>query len=94
MKVTDNGQPPLSATTTFHVLVLGQQPQLGAQLLPGHLIQLNIFGDIGVTYEVQVSTNLTAWDNLAPVTPNSTPYPYIDPASSSLSRRFYRLKLQ
>lgn len=93
VKVTDNGQPPLSDTTTFHVLVLGAQPQLGAQLLPGNLVQLNILGDIGVTYELQVSTNLTGWNNLAPITPTSSPYPYIDPSSSTLPRRFYRLKL-
>jgi hypothetical protein len=93
VKVTDNGQPPLSDTTTFVVSVLGQQPQLAAQLLPGHLVQLNISGDVGITYELQVSTNLTSWDNLAPVTPTSTPYPYIDPASSSQPVRYYRLKL-
>jgi len=93
VKVTDNGQPPLSAATSFHVLVTGNQPQLSAQALAGHLVQLNIFGDVGVTYELQVSTNLASWINLAPVTPTSSPYPYIDPSSSSIAQRFYRLKL-
>ena len=93
VKVTDNGQPPLSDTTTFHVFVTGNQPLLAAQALAGNLIQLNITGDIGVTYQLQVSSNLTSWVNLAPITPTSTPFPYIDPASSTLPRRFYRLQL-
>ncbi len=93
VKVTDNGQPPLSDTTTFYVLVIGQQPQLSAQALPGNLVQLNITGDIGVTYQLQTSTNLMSWSVLTAITPNSSPYPYIDPSSSSIPRRFYRLLL-
>jgi hypothetical protein len=93
VKVTDNGQPPLNDTTTFHVRVTGQQPQLTAEPLPGHLLELSIIGDIGVTYELQVSTNLTGWDNLAPVTPTSSPFLYIDPSFSTLPQKFYRLEL-
>jgi hypothetical protein len=93
VQVTDNGQPPLSASTTFHVLVTGNQPRLSAELLPGHLVRLNIFGDIGVTYELLVSTNLATWDNLTSITPNASPYPYIDPASAAIPQRFYRLRL-
>jgi hypothetical protein len=90
VKVTDNGQPPLSATTTFHVLVIGNQPQLSVQGLPGHLVQLNVIGDVGVAYDLQASTNLLNWSDLASV---SNSIPYIDPFSSTIPRRFYRLKL-
>jgi hypothetical protein len=93
VRVTDNGQPPLSDTTTFHVFVTGEQPQLNIVALPGRLAELNIIGDVGVSYELQISTNLVNWDNLVPITPTSSPYQYIDPGSPGVPVRFYRLKL-
>ncbi|HVV71481.1 MAG TPA: putative Ig domain-containing protein, partial [Verrucomicrobiae bacterium] len=93
VRVTDNGLPPLSDTTSFHVTVTGSQPQLGIQSLPGRLVQINITGDVGTAYELQVSTNLVNWDNYVPITPTASPYPYIDPGSSTAPTRFYRLKV-
>ncbi|MGH7967851.1 MAG: cadherin repeat domain-containing protein, partial [Limisphaerales bacterium] len=93
VRVTDNGQPPLSDTTTFHVLVLGNQPQLAIEPLAGRLVQINITGDVGTTYELQISTNLLNWDDLVSIPVTSSPYPYIDPGSSTAPLRFYRLKL-
>ncbi len=93
VRVTDNGQPPLSATTTFHVLVLGNQPQLSIQPLAGGLVQINIIADVGTSYDLQISTNLLNWNSLLPITLPSSPYPYIDPGSSSAPLRFYRLKV-
>jgi len=93
VRVTDNGQPPLSDTTTFHVAVTGSQPQLGILPLAGRLMQINIFGDVGTAYQLQISTNLVNWENYVPITPTSSPYPYIDPGSSTAPLRFYRLKV-
>jgi hypothetical protein len=94
----DTANPRLTATNSFIVIVRpanaspSPQPQLSVQALPGHLVQLNVIGDIGVTYELQVSTDLTNWVDFLPLTPTSSPYPFNDPASSSLPLRFYRLK--
>jgi hypothetical protein len=93
VRVTDNGQPPLSDSTTFHLFVLGSQPSLSITGLPGHLAELNIFGDIGISYEIQISTNLVDWEDLVPVTITTSPYPYIDPSSSTVPLRFFRLKM-
>jgi len=93
VRVTDNGQPPLSDTTSFRVTVTGSQPQLGIQPLAGRLVQININGDVGTAYELQISTNLVNWDNYVPITPTTSPYPYIDPNSSTVPIRYYRLKV-
>jgi hypothetical protein len=93
VRVTDNGQPPLSDTTTFHVIVTGHQPVLGIQSVSGGFKQLSITGDVNVTYQLQISTNLVNWDVSGPITLTTSPLLYIDPGSLSAPLRFYRLKV-
>jgi hypothetical protein len=93
VRVTDNGQPPLSATTSFQIAVAGQGSRLDILRPLGGLTQLSITGDTGYNYELQKSTNLLNWDRLLDFTLSSSPYPYIDPEPQTNAWRFYRLKL-
>ena len=89
VRVMDNGSPSMSATQSFQVTVNGSGSSLAINVLAGGLKQLNISGDAGLMYELQVSTNLTSWDNLIQINLNTSPYPYIDPASATSPARFY-----
>jgi len=94
VRVTDAGTPPLSATRTFSVMVTGEGSSLGIGRLTGSdLKQISLIGDIGLTYELQYSTDLLAWERLLQFTLDTSPYPYVDPVSPPEGRRFYRLLL-
>ena len=66
VRVTDNGSPPLSATTTFNVTVVGQGSQLKVERVTAAAdqltVQLSISADTGHTYELQKSTDLKTWN--------------------------------
>jgi Putative Ig domain len=97
VRVTDNGTPPLSATTTFNVTVTGQ----GSQLKLDHVtaaadqltVQLSISADTGHTYELQKSTDLKTWNAVVQLILSTSPFTYIDPEPSANSLTFYRLRL-
>ncbi len=93
VRVTDNGIPSKSDTKTFRVVVSGEQSRLTIQALSGGLKQINIYGDVGLNYELQYSTNLVDWSQLLQFNLTTSPYPYVDPAGTTAPRRFYRLKL-
>ena len=93
VSVADNGTPSMSATQLFQVTVTGNSSQLEIVPLAGGLKQLNISGDTGLQYDLQVSTNLTTWSSLIQINLTTSPYPYIDPSSGTIPKRFYRLKL-
>jgi hypothetical protein len=93
VKVTDNGSPSLSASTTFQVTVSGEGSSVEIQLLAGNLVQLTLTGDIGFDYEVQKSKDLVTWEKLVQLHLSTSPFPYIDPDSKTDTVRFYRLKL-
>lgn len=90
--VVDNGSPALSATQTFTVTVTGEGSRLFiSRISGGNLKQIDITGDLGLRYELQISTNLLNWSRLTDFTLDVSPYPYIDPASATQPTRFYRL---
>jgi hypothetical protein len=93
VRATDNGTPSLSATQTFQVNVTGEGSRLAIQQLSGGLMQLSITGDIGLNYELQISTNLESWSRLLQFRLDASPYLYIDPASATVPVRFYKLQL-
>jgi hypothetical protein len=92
VRVADNGSPSLSATQTFQVTVTGEGARLVINRVSGgNLKQLDITGDVGLRYELQISTNLSNWSRLTDFTLDVSPYQYIDPASATQPTRFYRL---
>ncbi len=92
VRVADNGSPSLSATQTFNVTVTGEGSRMVINRVSGsNLKQLDITGDVGLRYELQISTNLINWSKLTDFTLDTSPYPYIDPASATQPTRFYRL---
>ncbi|MBE0542658.1 MAG: putative Ig domain-containing protein [Verrucomicrobia bacterium] len=92
VRVADNGTPSLSATQTFQVTVTGEGSSLAISRMAGNLMQLTITGDIGLDYELLMSTNLTHWSRLLQFNLEVSPYPYIDPSSATTPTRFYRLR--
>ena len=92
LAVGDNGQPPLSATQQFHVVV---NPLVRPTLsLPGWtsgVPRLTINGQAGPDYSLYASTNLANWQWLLTSTSPILPWVFIDPAATNFGRRFYRL---
>jgi hypothetical protein len=89
VRVTDNGVPPMFATTTFKVSVSGAEWSLALQPLAGGLMQITIIGDTTFSYELDGSTDLKTWTKLV----QQTGPKFIDPDSATVPIRFYRLKL-
>ena len=64
---------------------------LSAKVDQNHLVHLVVTGGAGCSFELQASTNLTDWADLAPVQPSTDPFDVqIAPASGALC--FYRLR--
>jgi hypothetical protein len=94
VRVTDDGSPPLSDTAVFRVMVTGEGSSLAISRLSGNgLGQISITGDIGLDYELQVSTDLLDWTRLIEFRLVESPHIFIDPATATQSTRFYRLRL-
>ncbi len=94
LTVTDNGVPPLTASQSFTVTVTGEGARLSISTLAGGLIQISATGDVGVTYELQGSTNLVAWTRITEFQSPAGPYLFIDPSSLNIPSRTYRLLLK
>jgi hypothetical protein len=94
VRVTDNGEPPLSATRAFQVTVTGQELRLAIEPVAGGLMQIRMTGDLGLTYELQVSSDLRTWTPLLEFRLTTSPHTHIDPESAANTLRFYRLLLK
>jgi Glycosyl hydrolase catalytic core/F5/8 type C domain/Carbohydrate binding module (family 6) len=92
--VSDNSQPPLTATQSFTVTVTQPAiPILNSASITNGQFGFWINGDAGPDYTIQVSTNLTSW---TPVITNSSPtLPYFWADTNFLSNPFlfYRVIL-
>jgi hypothetical protein len=62
-----------------------------AQMLPGGGIQLSVLGNLGNSYALLASTNLSDWTAILKFTCTNIPMVLTDPASTNLTRRFYRV---
>jgi hypothetical protein len=90
--VSDNGNPSLSATQNFVVVVRSLDLPYLSATATNNQVQLTASGDYGPDYTMQASTNLMAWTNL--FTSNSPALPFVWVDSNSLfPQRFYRLLL-
>ncbi|MBL9137657.1 MAG: hypothetical protein JNK85_17430 [Verrucomicrobiales bacterium] len=86
----DGGSPTLVSTYPCCSIV---GLRLGIQRLASGLIEITSTGNVGSTYELQKSADLTTWSKLLQFQMTVSPSSYIDPDSSTTSTRFYQLKL-
>jgi len=92
--VTDSGNPPLSATNTFSVLVnAAAQPTIGAPTLADGQFSVSITGQVGPDYALQATTNLdnVHWVTIATTNSPPSPFTLVDPNAGSGGTRFYRV---
>jgi Fungalysin metallopeptidase (M36)/Calx-beta domain len=91
VRVTDNGLPPLSATSTFTVTVVPRPQAAAGQLLAGQFT-LTWSAIPGQAYRVQYTTNLNSpWINLpGDITASGGTATKVDPAAYG-PERFYQV---
>jgi hypothetical protein len=93
LKVTDDGTPPLSATQSFAVFVNPlSMPGISNLSFAGGQLSFSINGQSGPDYAIEISTNLTQWNNVFITNSPALPFNWVDAATSS-PQRFYRIKL-
>ncbi len=81
-------------TATSETVTIGVPPSPSSlEISPSTgQITVGLVGENGVTYEVQVSTNLTTWTTLTTITGTGGEVPVIDSMlASQVGQRFYRL---
>jgi hypothetical protein len=93
LKIANNAWPSLSATQSFGVVVNPlSAPGLGNIAFAGGHIGFNISGPSGPDYAIEISTNLTQWNNVFTTNSPALPFNWAD-TNSALPQRFYRIKL-
>ena len=94
VEVTASGQPPLSATNLFSVVVNPiTAPVLGSvQLAPGRL-NFTVTGPSGPNYTLLVSSNLTTWQSLGTTDSPALPVTFMDTNTAASPERFYRIQI-
>lgn len=92
ISVTDNANPPLSATRSFMITVnrpstikLSVQPFINGQFT------LRVDGDAGLNYVIQSSNNLVDWVDLFNTNAVSSSFTWSDSSATTL-HKFYRAK--
>ena len=94
IKVTDSGQPSLSATNSFSVIVNPiSPPVLSSITVNGGQINLVVNGPSGPDYTLLTSTNLVAWQSMLTATSPVLPVVLVDTNYPNGTARFYRLQL-
>ncbi|MBL9166750.1 MAG: hypothetical protein JNN07_03345 [Verrucomicrobiales bacterium] len=74
------------------VILDNDQSRPPCQLLPDGLFHLCLPGNRGLGYRLEVSPDLTNWNDLGPVSAEDGAVHYVDPEVEGVSRRFYRLQ--
>jgi len=93
LKVSDNGLPVLSATHNFLITVNPlSKPVFSSFEVTNDQFTLQLDGQTGPDYEVQVSTNLFDWSNLFIANSPPMPWTWTDTNEGLLPARFYRIK--
>ncbi|RME93705.1 MAG: hypothetical protein D6766_07635, partial [Verrucomicrobia bacterium] len=91
IRVTDDGEPPLSATTTLVVRVASQAPRLAVPSLDAQRrLVLRWNGRAGARYVIQVSTNLRDWTERATVEATADEVEWTESETATGPARFYR----
>ena len=81
----------LPATNTLSQIVTNRPPQVAAAFSNLSAFSLTINGNLGQPITVQVSTNLTTWDDLFITNPVALPFTWTDPSADTFSQRYYRI---
>ncbi|MBI4664310.1 MAG: putative Ig domain-containing protein [Verrucomicrobia bacterium] len=93
IRVADNGSPALSDSKTFTVVVGAPEPlKLFASILPNGQFQLTVNGEIGKSYFILRSTDLSSpdWELLTNFVATATSVQILDPTPANSKQRFYR----
>jgi hypothetical protein len=98
VRVTDDGNPPLSSTMTFTALPPPLGPRLALERLADGGVRLTIDGGpAGAEYTIQAAPELkvapaqTQWKPLKVVRPGQVPFSFDDDETATLPKRFYRV---
>jgi len=62
-------------------------------ILPGGNFQMRLQGNTNRNYDIQISSNLTNWSNLATLTYTNGLMPFVDTNAPDSNKRFYRARL-
>jgi fibronectin type 3 domain-containing protein len=94
LKVSDNSLPVLTATQSFLIIVNPlSKPSFSSIGVNNGQFNLQLNGQAGPDYEVQVSTNLFDWSSLFIANSPSMPWTWTDTNAGLLPTRFYRVKV-
>jgi hypothetical protein len=66
-------------------------PALTATVTPDGWLQLEVQGDVGPTYLVETSTNLTSWESVLGTNPAVMPFRWLTPDPTNSAYQFYRV---
>jgi len=94
VKVADSGTPSLSATQSFTVTVNPlTPPSVSSAAWRNGQFNLQVSGQAGPDYAVQVSTNLVDWSTLWITNSPPMPFQWADTNAGALPMQFYRIKV-
>jgi len=94
IEVTDNGQPNLSATNQFNVVVNPISAPTVASITPnGGALDLLVNGPSGPDYTLLTSTDLVNWQSVLTVSSPTPPVTLADTNYPDGMARFYRIQL-
>lgn len=92
--VTDNGQPNLSATNSFRVVVNPISASVVSSVTAnGAQIDVTVSGPAGPDYTLLSSTNLADWTPVSTVSSPTPPVMLVDTNAPNGSMRFYRVQV-
>jgi len=93
VQVADNGSPPLSATQSFTVTVNALvAAALSAPVITNNELTVQVNGQAGPDYVVEMSTNLVNWSAVFMTNSPVMPFVWTDTNVMSAAMRFYRIK--
>lgn len=89
--VTNSAGTATSTNAFVSVTTTSSGPQVSTPVFSSGAFSLTINGNSGQPITVQVSTNLTHWDNLFTTNPATLPFTWTDPATGNFTQRYYRI---
>jgi beta-galactosidase len=91
--VVNNGLPSLGATQSFSILVNPLTPPTVSSIAESNgQLTLQLDGQSGPDYAVQISTNLFDWETLLITNSPAMPWTWTDTNKATLPAQFYRIK--
>ena len=93
LQVADNGSPSLSATQSFTVTVNALMAAvLSAPVTSNGQLTVQVTGQNGPDYTVEMSTNLVSWSTVFTTNSPAMPFGWMDTNTLAAPVRFYRVK--